>query len=109
MSFLSDTNSVLSSPPSILETSSPCPDYHGFNSDREDTPYSNISEVHNDEVLLPPNGPTVRIRRKRKSPPQSSWVWGPPESPNGKLVILNEVSYVLSLGNNGLVRTITDD
>ena len=95
MSFSSNTESYLSSPPAILRTSSPLPEFlrsETIESELGTADYSEIVELDNDR--LSPRNPQPAVhqaRQKRNSPRPASWVWGPPESPNGKLVISDNI------------------
>ncbi|PUU79061.1 hypothetical protein B9Z19DRAFT_1082620 [Tuber borchii] len=91
MSFSSDT----SSPLSIIRTPSPTSDFQPSESEcQEDSPAPERSEARevNPDPLLPPNAGATHTS-KRRNPHPSSWVWGPPESPNGKSVIVNDIAY----------------
>jgi len=91
MSFASDTSS---SPPSIIRTPSPISEFQPSESEcQEDSPAPERSEVREiiPGLLLSPNTSAAHARKKRKNPLPSSWVWGPPESPNGKSVIVDDI------------------
>ena len=99
MSFSSNTESYLSSPPAILRTPSPLLEFlhsEAIESEPGTADYPKIVELDNDH-LYPPNAqPAVhQAQQKRKCPRPASWVWGPSESPNRKFVISDNIEYVI--------------
>ena len=90
MSFCSNISSVVSSPLANLQS----PSLHSESPpyDLEDIEVPASERVEESELgsnrLFPPN-PASGKKRKHLSP--SSWVWGPPESANGKLVIVDDI------------------
>lgn len=90
MSFTSDT----SSPLSYTRTSSPISEFQPSESEcQEDSlapEHSEVCEV-NLGALSPPDTGAAHMRKKRSNPHPSSWVWGPPESPNGKSVTVDDI------------------
>ncbi|KAG0134924.1 hypothetical protein HOY82DRAFT_537140 [Tuber indicum] len=97
MCFSSNTGSYLSSPPAILRTPSPLPEFirsETIESEPLTADYSEVVEF-DDDHLLPPNaqGAASRTRQKRKAPRPVSLVWGPPESLNGLLVVRDNIEY----------------
>jgi len=95
MSSSSNTESYLSSPPAILRTPSLLPEFlrsETIESEPGTADYSAIVELDNDRLCTPNPQPAAhQARQKRKSPPTASWIWEPPESPNGKLVIADNI------------------
>jgi len=95
MSFSSNTKSYLSSPLAILRTPSPLPEFlrsETIESEPGTADYSEIVELDNDHLCTPnPQPAGHQARQKRKSPRPASWLWGPPESPNGRLVIADNI------------------
>jgi len=90
MSFCSNISSVVSSPPADLRSPSlrsVSPLY-----DLEDVEVPVSERVEESEVgsnrLFPPKH-TSRKKCNHQFP--SSWVWEPPESPHGKLVIVDDI------------------
>ena len=92
---MSEISSVLSSPPPSLRTASPASEFAISESQYAESTHSEFTEQYpipsNSAFLLPANVPTAPSSKKRRHPPQSSWVWGPPESQNGKLVTVEEI------------------
>ena len=81
---------MVSSPPADLRS----PSVHSVSPlyDLEDVEVPVDERVEESELgsnrLFPPNHGS---RKKRKHQFPSSWVLGPPESPNGKLVIVDDI------------------
>jgi len=90
MSLCSNISSVVSSPPADLRSPSLRSVSPLYDLEDVEVPVSERVEESESgsDYLFPPNHAS---RKKRKHQFPSSWVWGPLESPNGKLVIVDDI------------------
>jgi len=90
MSFCSNTSSVVLGPPANLRSPSLRSVSPLYDLEDVEVPVSELVEERElgSNGLFPPNHAS---RKKRKHQFPSSWVWGPLESPNGKLVIVDDI------------------
>lgn len=91
LSFCSNIRSVVSNPPAAnLHTPSLPSVSPPYDLEEVDvTAFEHFDERQSEPNLLSVPNPTTR--RKRNYQSLSLWVWGPPESANGKLVIADNI------------------